>query len=63
MKRQHGVALIVALLVVALAALLIAALLDRGELAQARTRNSLRATGAVVRAGTGGLRRESADAG
>ena len=42
MKRQHGVALIVALLVVALAALLIAALLDRGELAQARTRNSLR---------------------
>jgi general secretion pathway protein K len=42
MKPQRGVALIVALLVVALAAVLIAGLLDRGELAQARTRNALR---------------------
>jgi len=40
--RQRGVALIVALLVVALATVLIAALLDRGELANARTRNALR---------------------
>jgi general secretion pathway protein K len=40
--RQRGVALIVALLVVALATVLIAALLDRGELANARTRNTLR---------------------
>jgi general secretion pathway protein K len=40
--RQRGVALIVALLVVALATVLIAGLLDRGELAHARTRNSLR---------------------
>lgn len=39
---QRGVALIVALLVVALATILIAALLDRGELAVARTRNQLR---------------------
>jgi general secretion pathway protein K len=39
---QRGVALIVALLVVALATVLIAGLLDRGELAQARTRNQLR---------------------
>jgi len=42
MRRQRGVALIVALLVVALATVLIAGLLDRGELAAARTRNSLR---------------------
>jgi general secretion pathway protein K len=42
--RQRGVALIVALLVVALATVLIAALLDRGELANARTRNALRET-------------------
>lgn len=41
-KRQRGVALLVALLVVALAVILIAALLDRGELAFARTRNALR---------------------
>jgi len=40
--RSRGVALLVALLVVALATVLIAGLLDRGELAQARTRNSLR---------------------
>lgn len=42
MKRQHGVALIVALLVVALATILIAGLLDRGGLTAARTRNELR---------------------
>jgi general secretion pathway protein K len=42
-QRQHGVALIVALLVVALATVLIAGLLDRGELTAARTRNQLRA--------------------
>lgn len=42
-QRNRGVALIVALLVVALATLLVAALLDRGELALARTRNGLRA--------------------
>ena len=42
-KHQRGVALLVALLVVALAVILIAALLDRGELALARTRNALRA--------------------
>ena len=41
--RQRGIALLVALLVVALAAVLIAGLLDRGELALARTRNVLRA--------------------
>lgn len=41
--RQRGVALLVALLVVALATILIAALLDRGQLALARTRNVLRA--------------------
>jgi general secretion pathway protein K len=41
-QRQRGVALLVALLVVALAVILIAALLDRGELALARTRNALR---------------------
>ena len=41
-RHQRGVALLVALLVVALAAILIAALLDRGELALARTRNTLR---------------------
>jgi len=40
--HQRGVALIVALLVVALATVLIAGLLDRGELAAARTRNALR---------------------
>jgi general secretion pathway protein K len=40
--RQRGVALLVALLVVALAVILVAALLDRGELALARTRNALR---------------------
>lgn len=41
--RQRGVALLVALLVVALAVILVAALLDRGELAFARTRNAVRA--------------------
>lgn len=41
-SRQRGVALLVALLVVAIAVILVAALLDRGELALARTRNSLR---------------------
>jgi general secretion pathway protein K len=41
-SRQRGVALLVALLVVALAVILVAALLDRGELALARTRNMLR---------------------
>jgi len=40
--RQSGVALVIALLVVALATVLIAGLLDRGELAAARTRNLLR---------------------
>lgn len=42
-RRTRGVALVVALLVVALATILVAALLDRGELALARTRNALRA--------------------
>lgn len=42
-RRANGVALVVALLVVALATILVAALLDRGELAYARTRNALRA--------------------
>lgn len=42
-RRPAGVALVVALLVVALATILVAALLDRGELALARTRNALRA--------------------
>lgn len=42
--KQRGVALLVALLVVALATLLVAGLLDRGELAAARTRNQLRET-------------------
>ncbi len=41
--RQRGVALLIALLAVALAVVLIAGLLDRGELAFARTRNALRA--------------------
>lgn len=41
-RRQRGVALVIALLVVALATVLIAGLLDRGELAAARTRNQLR---------------------
>jgi general secretion pathway protein K len=42
-RRQRGIALLVALLTIALAAVLIAGLLDRGELALARTRNALRA--------------------
>lgn len=42
MKRQRGVALIIALLAVALALVLIAGLLDRGELGYARARNLLR---------------------
>jgi general secretion pathway protein K len=41
-RRQRGIALLIALLTVALAAVLIAGLLDRGELALARTRNALR---------------------
>jgi general secretion pathway protein K len=41
-RRERGIALLVALLTVALAAILIAGLLDRGELALARTRNALR---------------------
>lgn len=41
-RTQRGVALVIALLVVALATVLIAGLLDRGELAAARTRNQLR---------------------
>ena len=41
-NRQRGIALLIALLTVALAAVLIAGLLDRGELALARTRNALR---------------------
>lgn len=41
-RRQSGIALLIALLTVALAAVLIAGLLDRGELALARTRNALR---------------------
>jgi general secretion pathway protein K len=41
-KQQRGAALLIALLVVALATVLIAGLLDRGELAAARTRNLLR---------------------
>ena len=41
-RPQRGVALLVALLVLALAAVILAGLLDRGELAAARTRNLLR---------------------
>lgn len=41
-RQQRGVALLIALLAVALAVILIASLLDRGELAFARTRNALR---------------------
>ena len=47
-RRQRGVALLIALLAVALAVILIASLLDRGELAFARTRNALRATQAAA---------------
>ena len=43
MRRQRGVALVIALLVVVLASLLVTALLDTGELTQARVRNGLRA--------------------
>ncbi|HET6545890.1 MAG TPA: type II secretion system minor pseudopilin GspK [Rhodanobacteraceae bacterium] len=46
--RQNGVALLVALLTVALAVILIAGLLDRGELAFARTRNALRGAQATA---------------
>ena len=42
MRRQRGVALLIALLVVALATIILAGLLDRGELVAARTRNLLR---------------------
>ncbi|MEO8010951.1 MAG: type II secretion system minor pseudopilin GspK [Dokdonella sp.] len=45
---QRGVALLIALLAVALAVILIASLLDRGELAFARTRNALRGEQAVA---------------
>ena len=41
-RRERGIALLIALLAVALAAVLIAGLLDKGELALARTRNALR---------------------
>lgn len=65
-KRQRGVALLVALLVVALAVVLIAALLDRGELALARTRNGLRAEQAQayaqgLEAYAAGILRKTAD--
>ncbi len=43
MRRQQGVALVVALLAVALAMVLVMSLLDRGELTQARTSNTWRA--------------------
>lgn len=43
LKYQRGVALLIALFAVALATVLIAGMLDRGELAAARTRNALRA--------------------
>ncbi len=46
--RQRGVALLIALLAVALAVILIASLLDRGELAYARTRNVLRGEQAIA---------------
>jgi general secretion pathway protein K len=46
--RQRGVALLIALLAVALAVVLIASLLDRGELAYARTRNAVRAAQAAA---------------
>lgn len=42
LRPQRGAALLIALLVVALATVVIAGLLDRGELAAARTRNLLR---------------------
>ena len=48
LQRQRGVALVIALLAVALAVILIAALLDRGELAHARTRNVLRGSQAIA---------------
>ncbi|MEZ5462569.1 type II secretion system minor pseudopilin GspK [Dokdonella sp.] len=47
-RNQRGVALLIALLAVALAVILIASLLDRGELAFARTRNVLRGEQAVA---------------
>ena len=46
--HQRGVALLIALLAVALAVILIASLLDRGELAFARTRNALRGEQAIA---------------
>ena len=47
-RRQRGVALLIALLAVALAVILIASLLDRGELAYARSRNALRGEQAIA---------------
>lgn len=47
-RGQRGVALLIALLAVALAVILIASLLDRGELALARTRNVLRGEQAIA---------------
>lgn len=47
-RHQRGVALLIALLAVALAVILIASLLDRGELAYARTRNVLRGEQALA---------------
>jgi general secretion pathway protein K len=52
-RHQRGVALVVALLTVALAVILVAGLLDRGELAMARVRNTLR--GSQARAYAQGL--------
>lgn len=48
LRHQRGVALLIALLAVALAVILIASLLDRGELAFARTRNALRGEQAIA---------------
>ena len=48
LRKQRGVALLIALLAVALAVILIASLLDRGELAYARTRNVLRGEQAIA---------------
>ncbi len=47
-RGQRGVALLIALLAVALAVILIASLLDRGELAFARSRNALRGEQAIA---------------
>ena len=59
---QRGVALVIALLAVALALVLIASLLDRGELAYARTRNVVRGEQAAAYAEGGSVCRAGADA-